>query len=102
ATRAPPGCSGRRVVTLAGADGQAPDREAGPTGKLRRPMLNAPPTNAGAHMQFARIALPGATIFAASASATPVKSGITTSLTGPEAPIGEDLSNGIKLAIEDL
>ena len=53
-------------------------------------------------MKFARIALAGATIFAASAAAAPVKIGVINSLTGPEAPIGEDLSNGIKLAIEDL
>jgi len=53
-------------------------------------------------MQFARIALAGATIFATSAAAAPVKIGVINSLTGPEAPIGEDLSNGIKLAIEDL
>src|SRR3954451_14692497 len=39
---------------------------------------------------------------AAAATAAPVKLGVINSLTGPEAPIGEDLSNGIKLAIEDL
>ena len=36
------------------------------------------------------------------ALAAPVKIGVINSMTGPEAPIGEDLSNGIKLAIEDL
>jgi branched-chain amino acid transport system substrate-binding protein len=40
--------------------------------------------------------------FAASATAAPVKLGVINSLTGPEAPIGEDISNGIKLALEDL
>lgn len=34
--------------------------------------------------------------------AAPVKIGVINSMTGPEAPIGEDLSNGIKLALEDL
>src|SRR5438034_330358 len=36
------------------------------------------------------------------ALAAPVKIGVINSMTGPEAPIGEDLSNGIKLALEDL
>jgi branched-chain amino acid transport system substrate-binding protein len=36
------------------------------------------------------------------ALAAPVKIGVINSITGPEAPIGEDLSNGIKLALEDL
>jgi branched-chain amino acid transport system substrate-binding protein len=31
-----------------------------------------------------------------------VKIGVINSMTGPEAPIGENLSNGIKLAQEDL
>ena len=53
-------------------------------------------------MHLARIALAAATLFATAASAAPVKIGIINSLTGPEAPIGEDLSNGYKLAIEDL
>ena len=53
-------------------------------------------------MHLSRIALAAATLIAASATAAPVKIGIVNSLTGPEAPIGEDLSNGIKLAIEDL
>ena len=53
-------------------------------------------------MHLSRIALAAATLIAASANAAPVKIGIVNSLTGPEAPIGEDLSNGIKLAIEDL
>jgi branched-chain amino acid transport system substrate-binding protein len=36
------------------------------------------------------------------ALAAPVKIGVINSMTGPEAPIGEDLSNGIKFALEDL
>src|SRR3954470_12039506 len=39
---------------------------------------------------------------AAPAAAAPVKLGVIDSLTGPESPIGEDISNGIKLALEDL
>jgi branched-chain amino acid transport system substrate-binding protein len=34
--------------------------------------------------------------------AAPVKIGVINSMTGPESPIGEDLTNGIKLALEDL
>ena len=34
--------------------------------------------------------------------AAPVKLGVINSMTGPEAPIGENLTNGIKLALEDL
>lgn len=34
--------------------------------------------------------------------ATKVKIGFVNSITGPEAPIGENLSNGVTLAIEDL
>jgi len=34
--------------------------------------------------------------------AAPVKLGVINSMTGPEAPIGENLTNGIKLAQEDL
>ena len=36
------------------------------------------------------------------ARAAPVKVGVINSMTGPEAPIGENISNGIKLALEDL
>ncbi|HZZ83608.1 MAG TPA: ABC transporter substrate-binding protein [Anaeromyxobacteraceae bacterium] len=36
------------------------------------------------------------------ASAAEVKIGIINSITGPEAPIGENLTNGMKLAAEDL
>ncbi len=36
------------------------------------------------------------------ARAAAVKLGIINSMTGPEAPIGENLTNGIKLALEDL
>lgn len=35
-------------------------------------------------------------------AATKVKIGFVNSITGPEAPIGENLSNGVTLAIEDL
>src|SRR5688572_32271504 len=34
--------------------------------------------------------------------ATKVKIGFVNSMTGPEAPIGENLTNGVTLAIEDL
>ena len=54
-------------------------------------------------MHLPRLALAAAVLLATTAaSAAPVKIGIINSLTGPEAPIGEDLSNGYKLAIEDL
>lgn len=36
------------------------------------------------------------------ASATNVKIGFINSITGPEAPIGENLTNGVTLALEDL
>jgi len=36
------------------------------------------------------------------AAAAPVKIGIINSMTGPQAPIGENLTNGMKLAEEDL
>ena len=36
------------------------------------------------------------------APAKNVKLGFINSITGPEAPIGENLSNGVTLAIEDL
>jgi branched-chain amino acid transport system substrate-binding protein len=42
------------------------------------------------------------TSVAAPASAAPVKVGVINSMTGPQAPIGENLTNGIKLAEEDL
>jgi branched-chain amino acid transport system substrate-binding protein len=35
-------------------------------------------------------------------AAAPVKLGVINSMTGPQAPIGENLTNGIKLAEEDL
>ena len=41
------------------------------------------------------------TSFAAQ-GATKVKLGFVNSMTGPEAPIGENLTNGVTLAIEDL
>lgn len=34
--------------------------------------------------------------------AAPLKIGVINSMTGPEAPIGENLTNGMKLAQEDL
>src|ERR1700749_1301296 len=34
--------------------------------------------------------------------AAPVKLGVINSMTGPESPIGEDITNGIKLALDDL
>ena len=50
-----------------------------------------------------RIAIAGALAAAAlPALAAPVKIGIINSVTGPEAPIGENLTNGYKLAEEDL
>jgi len=42
------------------------------------------------------LALPGA------GRAAPVKIGFINSITGPEAPIGENLTNGVDLAVEDL
>jgi branched-chain amino acid transport system substrate-binding protein len=54
-------------------------------------------------MHFGRVASAAALLLLPlSVSAAPVKIGVINSLTGPEAPIGEDLSNGIKLAVEDL
>jgi len=43
-----------------------------------------------------------AVALAVTARAAPVKLGVINSMTGPEAPIGENLTNGIKLALEDL
>jgi branched-chain amino acid transport system substrate-binding protein len=40
--------------------------------------------------------------FSSAVVAAPVKLGVINSMTGPEAPIGEDITNGIKLALEDL
>ena len=53
---------------------------------------------------FRRVALLAATALAlpGSALAAHVKVGVINSMTGPEAPIGENLTNGIKLAEEDL
>jgi len=49
------------------------------------------------------IGLLAAALIALPAAATAqVKIGVINSITGPEAPIGENLSNGIKLAEEDL
>jgi branched-chain amino acid transport system substrate-binding protein len=44
----------------------------------------------------AALALPGA------ADAAPIKVGFINSITGPQAPIGETMTNGLELAIEDL
>ena len=41
-------------------------------------------------------------LLALPARAAPVKLGVINSMTGPESPIGENLTNGIKLALEDL
>ena len=47
--------------------------------------------------------LAAAALLAGSAAlAAPVKIGVINSMTGPEAPIGEDITSGIKLALEDL
>ncbi len=53
-------------------------------------------------MHFGRVVFAAAALIGASATAAPIKIGVINSITGPEAPIGEDLTNGIKLAIEDL
>ncbi|HJW75062.1 MAG: branched-chain amino acid ABC transporter substrate-binding protein [Anaeromyxobacter sp. RBG_16_69_14] len=39
---------------------------------------------------------------ASPARSAPVRIGVVNSMTGPESPIGENLTNGIKLALEDL
>jgi branched-chain amino acid transport system substrate-binding protein len=44
----------------------------------------------------ASLALPGL------AAAAPIKIGFINSITGPNAPIGENLTNGMELAVEDL
>jgi branched-chain amino acid transport system substrate-binding protein len=49
-------------------------------------------------MAWASLAL----LVAAPARAATVKIGVINSMTGPEAPIGENLTNGIKLAQQDL
>ncbi len=52
-------------------------------------------------MALAR-ALAGAAVPAGRAHAAAVRIGVIDSITGPEAPIGEDVANGVKLALEDL
>jgi branched-chain amino acid transport system substrate-binding protein len=53
--------------------------------------------------RLATLAALGAALAAPlAAAAAPVKIGIINSMTGPQAPIGENLTNGIKLAEEDL
>jgi branched-chain amino acid transport system substrate-binding protein len=49
-----------------------------------------------------RAAALAAVLLPAVALAAPVKLGVINSMTGPQAPIGENLTNGIKLAEEDL
>jgi len=58
--------------------------------------LPAPHKKAAFLAAVAAIAIPGL------AAAAPVKIGVINSMTGPEAPIGENLTNGIKLAEEDV
>jgi branched-chain amino acid transport system substrate-binding protein len=41
-------------------------------------------------------------LVSSAAVAAPVKLGVINSMTGPESPIGEDITNGIKLALDDL
>ncbi len=41
-------------------------------------------------------------LFAGSAEAATVKIGFINSITGPQAPIGENLTNGVTLAVDDL
>ncbi|MGZ8830394.1 MAG: ABC transporter substrate-binding protein [Thermoanaerobaculia bacterium] len=58
-------------------------------------------------MAMKRVLLHAATLliipsFVLAAPATRVKIGFVNSITGPEAPIGENLSNGVTLAVEDL
>lgn len=47
-------------------------------------------------------ALAAALCLPLAAEAAPVKIGVINSMTGPQAPIGENLTNGIKLAEQDL
>jgi branched-chain amino acid transport system substrate-binding protein len=53
-------------------------------------------------VQAWRAAALAAVVLPALALAAPVKIGVINSMTGPQAPIGENLTNGIKLAEEDL
>ncbi len=53
------------------------------------------------HSRLAVLAAAGF-LAAGPAGAAPIKLGVINSMTGPEAPIGENLTNGIKLAEEDL
>ena len=48
------------------------------------------------------LSLLAALVLPALSAAAPVKIGVVNSITGPQAPIGENLTNGIKLAEEDL
>src|SRR3954471_12839229 len=67
-----------------------------PSGKLRlRVLYPTSDQRRSPRMRLGRIALAAAALIAASASAAPIKLGVVNSMTGPEAPIGEDLSNGI-------
>jgi ABC-type branched-subunit amino acid transport system substrate-binding protein len=63
--------------------------------------------NGGAVMSMKRVLLIAATFLmvpglSLAAPAKKVKLGFVNSITGPEAPIGENLSNGVTLALEDL
>jgi branched-chain amino acid transport system substrate-binding protein len=52
--------------------------------------------------RFMALGLAVALAMPIAASASTVKIGVINSITGPEAPIGENLTNGIKMAQEDL
>jgi branched-chain amino acid transport system substrate-binding protein len=53
-------------------------------------------------MKRAIVILAAIALLVPSADAAKVKIGFVNSITGPEAPIGENLTNGVTLAIEDL
>ena len=53
-------------------------------------------------MKRALVTLTTLALLARSADAAKVRIGFVNSITGPEAPIGENLTNGVTLAIEDL
>lgn len=53
-------------------------------------------------MKRAIVILAALALLVPSAYAAKVKIGFVNSITGPEAPIGEDLTNGVTLAVEDL
>src|SRR6266545_4924020 len=53
-------------------------------------------------MKRAIVILAALALLIPSAHAAKVKIGFVNSITGPEAPIGENLTNGVTLAVEDL